>query len=78
MLYFMTQMLLSDVVVFFSVTVAFEAGSPGNQAGLKLAVFEDDLRLLILLLFPPSLGGLRAMYCVGPSSVSNRPQVSVH
>lgn len=54
-------MLLSDVVVFcfffFSVTVAFEAGSPGNQAGLKLAVFEDDLRLLILLLFPPSLGG---------------------
>lgn len=58
MLYFMTQMLLSDVVIF-SVIVAFEAGSQGDQAGLKL-VFEDDLELLTLLLVSTSqVWGLR-------------------
>lgn len=61
MLYFMTQMLLSDVVIF-SVIVAFEAGSQGDQAGLKL-VFEDDLELLTLLLSPPSSGVKKHVPC---------------
>lgn len=52
-------------------TLAFEAGSPGNQAGLKLAVFEDDLRLLTSCFFL-QVWGLRGMYRVGPSSVSEQ------